>query len=90
MVLNYYLEEFLKLIPEILVLFSICAFSIFGLVYERSKNLPQVSKAITNMSLVILLFILFYLIYFLNNFSSAISLFNFKLLYPLIKLGQLV
>lgn len=90
MVLNNYLEESLKLIPEILMMTSICAFSIFGLVYERSKNLPKVSKVITNMSLVVLSFILFYLIFFLSNFFLEISLFNFKEFKPLVKLGQLV
>lgn len=88
--LDNYLEESLKIIPEILILVSICTFSIFGLVYERSKNLPQVSKSITNMSLVILSFILFYLIFFLHNFFSEILLFNFKVAYPLVKQGQLV
>ena len=65
--LTNYLEESLKIIPEILILVSICAFSIFGLVYERSKNLPQVSRVITSMSLVILSFILFYLIFFFKQ-----------------------
>lgn len=88
--LNNYLEESLKIIPEILILISICVFSIFGLVYERSKNLPQVSRVITNMSLVILLFILFYLVFFFNNFFSEILLFNFKVAYPLVKQNQLV
>ena len=88
--LSNYLEASLKFIPEILILISICIFSIFGLVYERSKNLPQVSRVITNMSLAILSFILFYLIFFLHNFFSEISLFNFKVAYPLVKQGQLV
>ena len=88
--LNHYSEEFLKLIPEIIILLSICVFTIFGLVYERSKNLPQVSKVITNMSLVVLSFILFYLIFFLNNFSLKISAFNFRLLSPLVKLSEFV
>ena len=86
--LDNYLEESLKIIPEILILISICVFSIFGLVYERSKNLPQVSRAITNMSLVILSFTLFYLTFFLHKFFFEISLFNFKVAYPLLKQGH--
>ena len=88
--LNNYLEESLKIIPEILILSSIAAFSLFGLVYERSKNLPQVSRVITSMSLIILSFILFDLIFFLNNFFSEVALFEFKLAYPLVKQSQLV
>lgn len=86
--INSYLEESLKIIPEIVILTSIVAFSVFGLVYERSKNLPQVSRVITAMSLVILSFILFYLIFFLNNFFSEIVLFDFKIAYPLVKQSQ--
>lgn len=83
-----YLEEFLKVIPEVILLTAIVLFSLFGLVYERSKNLPAASKVITNMSLVTLSFILFYLIFFLTKFSFEVNLFNFKIFRPLAHLDQ--
>ena len=73
----YFFEDCLRLIPEIILIFSISVFSLFGLIYERSKNLPKVSTTIINMCIAVLLFIFWYLLYFLLNYFTQISRFEF-------------
>ena len=90
MYLVNFFQENLRLVPEIILLTTICVLFLFGLIYERSKNLPQVSAAITNMSIVVLFFLTIFFVYFFQNHSAKLKVFRFKAFAQLLGSGPYV
>lgn len=56
--------DFIFYMPEFILIFYILIFTIYGLVYEKSKNYIQLASTLSNVASLVLIFIIFLIIHF--------------------------